>query len=186
MVRRHVLRLPHLSRQGVGRSVTCFSPRSSMTENGDAMRGRRMFLRFVVLLAVTTGCAQQQQGADPAQLEPWFRRYVDLLNAGDRDALARHLDAEAQPPSTDAADDAKARLAKYGQQHLVVQKVVATKTFPQTYQVTVTVRTPSEQTTALDEIIRWVPEKNRWFLNELNPKDRPVPTGAASTQRPSP
>ncbi|WP_031074722.1 hypothetical protein [Streptomyces sp. NRRL WC-3742] len=151
------------------------------------MLGRRTFLAAtgVVIAAVAAGCGSSPKPADPAELEPWFRRYIDLLNAQDHQGLARHLDNNAEHPSQEAADDAALRVTRYGGRGMAVQKFVTAKTFPETYQATITVTSQTGKPEVLIETIRWVPEKARWYLNELNPRSTPPPSGAASIERPS-
>ena len=131
------------------------------------------------------GCGSSPKPGDPAELEPWFRRYIDLLNARDHQGLARHLDDNTEPPSQEAADDAALRVARYGGRGMAVQKFATARTFPETYQATITVKSQAGRLEVLTETVRWVPEKGRWYLNELNPRSTPPPSGAASTERPS-
>lgn len=138
------------------------------------MSTRRRLLAGVMALLVLSGCGTEPPPPDPAELDRWLRRYVELLNAGNEDELSRHLD---RASTGEAAD----RIERYGGQRLTVSRITTDSEFPRVYRVRMEVETGDGQQMTMSETAEW--DGRRWTLAPLVASA--VPPSAASTDRPT-
>jgi hypothetical protein len=118
-----------------------------------------------------TGCGSPAREPDTADLEPYVRHYVHLLNEADEPGLADLLANPSQPQ--DAAD----RIAEYGRKGL--HDVRATWPSPEfygAYRVTIVTTDSRGTTVRCTETIAW--ESDHWTMAPLHarpPSNLPPP-----------